>query len=40
MAVMMAYYFGWEFVVILFVTVAFYIWFTIKASEVAHRHPA
>ncbi len=30
---MMAYYFGWEFVVIISVTMVLYIWFTFQASE-------
>lgn len=30
---MMAYYFGWEFVVIMMVTIVIYVWFTFQASE-------
>jgi ABC-type transport system involved in Fe-S cluster assembly fused permease/ATPase subunit len=30
---MMAWYFGWQFVVIVFVTMALYVWFTFQASE-------
>ncbi len=32
-AVVMAVYFGWEFLAIVFVTMAVYVWFTFKASE-------
>jgi len=32
-AAMVTYYFGWEFVVIIMVTLVLYIWFTFKASE-------
>jgi len=32
-AAMMAYYFGWEFVVMMAVTIVIYVWFTFKASE-------
>ena len=32
-AAMVSYYFGWEFVVIIAVTLVLYIWFTFKASE-------
>ncbi len=32
-AAMVSYYFGWEFVVIIAVTLVLYVWFTFKASE-------
>lgn len=32
-AALMAYYFGWEFVVIMLVTIVAYVWFTFAASE-------
>lgn len=33
MSLIVAYYFGWDFVAIIFVTVVLYVWFTVKASE-------
>ena len=32
-AVLLSYYFGWEFVAIVVVTMVFYVWFTFQASE-------
>ncbi len=32
-AIMLSWFFGWEFVLILAVTIAIYLWFTVKASE-------
>jgi len=33
MSLILAHYFGWNFVAIIFVTVVLYVWFTVKASE-------